>query len=117
MAWRCWFLAARRSQHGRHREHPTHWLISTQVASLLKARRDLRASQFERQNRFDRDDAGVAATPAVKEVRFDAHARTPASAIVSESDGDSPLVASPRKLYIVDDAPVRINRSAAVHQT
>ena len=29
MAWRCRFLTARRSRHGR--EHPTHWLISTQV--------------------------------------------------------------------------------------
>ncbi|CAH0379728.1 unnamed protein product [Pelagomonas calceolata] len=80
------------------------------VASLLKARRDLRASKFqERQNRFDRDDAVVAETPLVKEVRFDA--RTPASAIVSESDGDSPVVASPpRKLYM--EAPPVRNRSA-----
>jgi hypothetical protein len=95
-----------------HREHPTHWLISTQVASLLKARRDLRASQFERRNRFDRDDAvAVETTPLVKEVRFDA-ARTPASAIVSESDGDSPVVVAspPRKLYL--DAPAPRNRSA-----
>ena len=47
----------------------------------------------------------------VKEVRFDA--RTPASAIVSESDGDSPVVASPpRKLYM--EAPPVRNRSAAV---
>jgi hypothetical protein len=92
-------------------EHPTHWLISTQVASLLKARRDLRASQFERRNRFDRDAVAIE-TPLVKEVRFDA--RTPASAIVSESDGDSPVVAasSPRKLYL--DAPAPRNRSAAV---
>ncbi len=82
------------------------------VASLLKARRDLRASQFERQNRFDRDDAVEAVeTPLVKEVRFEA--QTPASAIVSESDGDSPVVASPpRKLYL--DAPAPRNRSAAV---
>ena len=103
-------------------EHPTHWLISTQVASLLKARRDLRASQFEeRRNRFDRDDAVAVETPPavetpletpmVKEVRFDA--RTPASAIVSESDGDSPVVASPpRKLYM--EAPPVRNRSAVV---
>ena len=48
----------------------------------------------------------------VKEVRFDA--RTPASAIVSESDGDSPVVAAspPRKLYL--DAPAPRNRSSAV---
>ncbi len=82
------------------------------VASLLKARRDLRASQFERQNRFDRDDAVAVETPLVKEVRFDA--RTPASAIVSESDGDSPVVAAspPRKLYL--EAPPVRNRSAVV---
>ena len=89
------------------REHPTHWLISTQVASLLKARRTC-ASQFERRNRFDRDDAvAVETTPLVKEVRFDA--RTPASAIVSESSGDSPVVASPRKLYLdaACEEPVR----------
>ena len=88
-------------------------MISTHVASLLKARRDLRASKFqERQNRFDRDDAVVAETPLVKEVRFDA--RTPASAIVSESDGDSPVVAAspPRKLYL-ETPPVR-NRSAII---
>ena len=30
MAWRCRFLAARRSQHGSVM-HATHWLISTQV--------------------------------------------------------------------------------------
>ena len=96
------------------REHPTHWLISTQVASLLKARRDLRASQFERRNRFDRDDAVAVEveTPLVKEVRFEA--QTPASAIVSESDGDSPVVAAspPRKLYL-ETPPVR-NRSAII---
>ena len=87
-------------------------MISAQVASLLKARRDLRASQFERRNRFDRDDAvAVETTPLVKEVRFDA--RTPASAIVSESDGDSPVVASPpRKLYM--EAPPVRNRSAII---
>ena len=83
------------------------------VASLLKARRDLRASQFERRNRFDRDDAVAVEveTPLVKEVRFEA--QTPASAIVSESDGDSPVVAAPpRKLY--QDAPPVRNRSAVV---
>ncbi len=52
------------------------------VASLLKARRDLRASQFSRRNRFDRDDAVAVETPPavetpletpmVKEVRFEA---------------------------------------------
>ena len=87
-------------------------MISTQVASLLKARRDLRASQFERRNRFDRDDAVAVETPLVKEVRFEA--QTPASAIVSESDGDSPVVAAspPRKLYL-ETPPVR-NRSAII---
>ena len=34
MAWRCRFLPARRSQHGRVKR-PTHWLISTQVAAVL----------------------------------------------------------------------------------
>ena len=61
-----------------------------------------------------RDDAVAVETPLVKEVRFDA-AQTPASAIVSESDGDSPVVVAaspPRKLYL--DAPAPRNRSAAV---
>ena len=33
MAWRCWFLTARREQRGHvvDDEHRTHWLISTQV--------------------------------------------------------------------------------------
>ena len=32
MAWRCRFITARRSQHGR--VHPTHWLICAQVGAL-----------------------------------------------------------------------------------
>ena len=46
MAWRCRFLAARPSQDGDD-EHPTHWLISTQVlpfedthACLLQSLKD-----------------------------------------------------------------------------
>ena len=34
IAWRCWFLAARRSQHGC--AHPTHWLICTQAPAAGK---------------------------------------------------------------------------------
>ena len=36
MAWRCRFLTARRSQHGRVIGHPTHWLISTQVKAYTE---------------------------------------------------------------------------------
>ena len=54
MAWRCRFLTARRSQHGRviaeddlvknRRVHPTHWLISTQVDRAGRDVRGLEAS-------------------------------------------------------------------------
>ena len=47
MAWRCRFLTVRRSQHGQviaendlvknYRVHPTHWLISTQVGTVVGA--------------------------------------------------------------------------------
>jgi hypothetical protein len=40
MAWRCRFLAARRSQHGRVIAE-THWLISTQVCSASRTARKL----------------------------------------------------------------------------
>ena len=36
MAWRCWFLTARRSHHGA--VHPSHWLISTQDATTSSRR-------------------------------------------------------------------------------
>ena len=32
--WRCWFLTARRSQHGRVLVHPTHWLIYARTSAL-----------------------------------------------------------------------------------
>ena len=36
MAWRCRFLTARRSQHGRVIVHPTHWLIHTGARTWLR---------------------------------------------------------------------------------
>ena len=38
MAWRCRFLTARRSQHGRAVLHPTHWLIYAQVSAAAARR-------------------------------------------------------------------------------
>ena len=82
------------------------------MASLLKARRELRASAVSRRNRFDRDDAVAVGRDAAGQ-GGPLRRATPASAIVSESDGDSPVAASPPRPYLDAPPPVR-NRSAII---
>jgi len=77
------------------------------VATLLEASRHASQEEFERVNCIE--------TPLVKEVRFGA--QTPASAVVSESDADSPaeaVHAPRRKLQLDPRAPPPPRRGAYI---